>query len=302
MHSTKVRLGWVAMFLALAGAGWASDYRIEKRFDLAAGGTFALHSEVGKVTVHGGSGSQAVIVVNADRDDFAQVYDVRFDPQPARVAVTIERKDKSLFHWFGGYRGSVMIDVELPAKVGAEVESSGGSARISDLEGNVDVSSSGGSVQVERVQGALRADSSGGRVEARDVTGRVHLQSSGGSIVAEGIDGDLEASSSGGSVRVDDAHGEVTASSSGGPVRVAFAAGNARGGSLDSSGGGVSAHVDPAVGLEIDASSSGGSVSTDLPITIRGKVSRARIHGTLNGGGALLKLRSSGGGITLEPR
>jgi len=302
MHSTKVRLGWIAMFLALAGAAWASDYRIEKRFDLAPGGMFTLHAEVGKVAVHGGSGNQAVIVVTADRDDFAQVYDVRFDPQPARVAVTIERKDKGLFHWFSGYRGRVTIDVELPRKTAADVGCSGGSARISDLEGNVDVSSSGGSVHVERVQGGLRADSSGGSVEAREVTGRVHLQSSGGSIVAEGIDGDLEASSSGGSVKVDDARGEVTASSSGGPVRVTFAAGNARGGSLDSSGGGVSARVDAAVGLEIDASSSGGSVSTDLPITIRGKVSRDRIHGKLNGGGALLKLRSSGGGITLEPR
>ncbi len=302
MHSTKVRLLWLAMLLALAGAGWAGDTRMERRFDLASGGALTLHTEVGHVTVHGGSGSQAVVLVTADRDDFQEIYDVRFDAQPQRLAVTIERKDKSLFHRLGGYRGSVAIDVELPRQASADVASAGGSARVADLEGAVDVSSSGGSVHVDRITGAVRADSSGGHVEIRDITGRVHVRSSGGSVIAERIDGDLDAASSGGSVKVEDARGVVDASSSGGPVRVGFAAGNAKGGSLDSSGGGVVARVDPAVGLEIDASSSGGSVSADLPITIRGKVSRDRLHGTLNGGGSLLKLRSSGGGISVEPR
>ena len=60
--------------------------------------------------------------------------------------------------------------------------------------------------------------------------------------------------------------------------------------------------LDPAVALEIDASSSGGAVDCDLPLTVRGKIGRDDIHGTLNGGGALLKLRSSGGGIEIGQR
>ena len=85
-------------------------------------------------------------------------------------------------------------------------------------------------------------------------------------------------------------------------MSVAFAAGNAKGGELSSSGGGVATMVDPAVGLEIDASSSGGSVDCNLPLTVRGKIGRDDVHGTLNGGGALLKLRSSGGGIDISKR
>ncbi len=75
--------------------------------------------------------------------------------------------------------------------------------------------------------------------------------------------------------------------------------GGAAGGSLSSSGGGVRVEVDPAAKLTIDASSSGGGVDCDLPVTVRGRMARNSLHGDLNGGGATLKLRSSGGGIRI---
>ncbi len=310
-----------ALALAAASAAAASDFRLEKRFDLASGGQFVLHSEAGGVTVRGGTGTQAVIVVTAeDGEEFNSRFNVRFDTQPSRVSFVVERKDHGWFHWFEGFHSRVHVDVELPRSASADVSSSGGSVqlselvgpvkvgssggsvRIADVDGDVVSSSSGGSVHVERVKGGVRAESSGGGVELADIGGAVHLESSGGSLVASRIGGDIEANTSGGGVRIEEAGGRVEAESSGGPVKVSFSAGNARGGSLDSSGGGVTARVDPAAGLEIDASSSGGSVSSDLPVTIRGRVSRDTLRGTLNGGGSLLKLRSSGGGITLAPR
>jgi hypothetical protein len=310
----------LVLSLGLAAAATAADYRSEKSFDLASGGSFALRSEGGSIEVHGVEGNRATVVITSDRDDFEQIFNVRYDAEPSHLGVVIERRSHGLFQWFGGFHGRIHVDVTVPRKVSSDVHSSGGGVEISALDGNVkadssgggvhisdiagdlDLSSSGGSVKVEHVRGAVKADSSGGGVHLADVAGTVHLESSGGSVTAERIGGDIEASSSGGGVRIEDAGGAVVADSSGGPVHVTFAAGNAKGGSLDSSGGGVVAKVDPSVGLEIDASSSGGSVDSDLPVTIRGKVSRASLHGKLNGGGATLKLRSSGGGISLEGR
>ena len=48
--------------------------------------------------------------------------------------------------------------------------------------------------------------------------------------------------------------------------------------------------------------SSGGPVHCDLPVTMEGRVASDRLRGRLNGGGALLRLRSSGGGITIKSR
>ena len=86
-------------------------------------------------------------------------------------------------------------------------------------------------------------------------------------------------------------------------MRASFAAGNGSGGSLSSSGGGITVSVDPAVSLDVDAHTSGGRVTVDLPITVRGlDDQRNTVRGELNGGGPLLKLRSSGGSVRINSR
>ena len=92
----------------------------------------------------------------------------------------------------------------------------------------------------------------------------------------------------------------MEAHSSGGPVTVAFAAGNGRGGDLSTSGGGIRAEIDPAVALSIDATASGGGVDADVPLTVRGRISRDALRGELNGGGALLRMSTSGGGVRIS--
>ena len=53
---------------------------------------------------------------------------------------------------------------------------------------------------------------------------------------------------------------------------------------------------------EIDASTSGGSVSCDLPITTQGRMSKSSLRGTIGSGGPLLTLRTSGGSIRISER
>lgn len=314
----KLALGALALSLLVpAGAAFAKDVRIEKRFPLQSGGTFTL-AGIGSATVRGGAGNEAVVVITSDREDFQELFDVRYDAQPSRLGVTIERKNKGVFSWFGGFRGRVEVDVTLPRQVQADVRSSGGGIRISNLQGavkasssgggvnvaeidgNVVLASSGGGVQAERIRGSVQAGSSGGGVEVEEIGGAARLESSGGGIVARRVGGDVDASSSGGGVRVEEARARVEAESSGGRVDVSFAAGNAKGGDVQSSGGGVSVRVDPGVGLEIDAASSGGRVESGL--TVKGSSSKSSLRGTLNQGGAVLKVRSSGGGVSLAPR
>jgi hypothetical protein len=53
--------------------------------------------------------------------------------------------------------------------------------------------------------------------------------------------------------------------------------------------------------MDIDASTSGGAVVANVPVTVEGRISRSMLQGRLNSGGATLKLRSSGGPIRIEP-
>jgi DUF4097 and DUF4098 domain-containing protein YvlB len=297
---TGIVFGICAVAIGCGAGAMAEGYRLERRFALGSGGSLALRTEAGGVEVRGGDGEEAVVVVTSERSDFAEKFDVRFAERPGRLEVTIEsrRRGFRLLDWNSGGR----VEVVLPRRSAAQVESSGGGVEIAALDGNVEAESSGGGVRVVEVAGDVVASSSGGGVEVERIGGTARLDSSGGSVTARAVAGDLEAESSGGGVRVEEAGGAVVASSSGGGVRVAFAAGNGKGGSLGSSGGGVTARLDPSVGLELDASASGGDVDCDLPVTVRGKVKRDALRGTLNGGGALLTLRSSGGGVTIEGR
>jgi hypothetical protein len=58
----------------------------------------------------------------------------------------------------------------------------------------------------------------------------------------------------------------------------------------------------PGAGFELDASTSGGDVRAEgLTITIaKGGVGKSRLAGSVNGGGPILKLRSSGGDISVR--
>jgi Putative adhesin len=297
----------------------AEPFRLEKQFDLPSGDRFVLTSEVGRVVVRGVAGHHVSIVVTSDRADLAERYVFRFEQAAGRLKMVAERKDKGLFSWFRqGFRGKAQITVDVPRATPVELDSaggdvdlaaldasvtassSGGGVKVADVRGDVTLSSSGGGVDVRLVHGALHLDSSGGDVRAESIEGSVHANSSGGSVHLGSVSGDIEATGSGGGIDIEGAGGRVKAGSSGGPVHVLFAPGNARGGDLDSSGGGVAATLDAAAGIEVDASSSGGSVNCDLPVTIQGRVSRDSLHGKLNGGGALLRLRSSGGGIAIK--
>ena len=295
----------------------SADFRMEKTLEFEAGARFRLDTDSGSVTLRGGSGSAVKVVITSSRDDIEDRFDFSFDDSGSGATVRVKRRGGLLRRWFDS-GGHLHFDVRLPARATVFVDTSGGRIELRDIQGDVDLrtsggsitvdavnggvlaDTSGGSISIEAVRGDVNADTSGGSISIVDVTGNAVADTSGGRITMRDIGGDVFADTSGGGIDINGVGGHVEADTSGGPVSVVFAAGNGRGGSLSSSGGRVTAVIDSSVGLDIDASSSGGSVRTDLPLTIRGTVSRSQIRGTLNGGGATLKLRSSGGGIRIE--
>lgn len=294
-----------------------ADFRMEKTFRFEPGATFRLDTDSGSVSLTGTSGSEAEVVITSRREDVEERYEFTFDDSGNGLQIRVERRGGLLRSWFSD-SGGLHFEVRLPrranvfvdtsgGRIGLEavdgevdLRTSGGSIGVDDVRGDVLADTSGGAIKVSSVEGDVNADTSGGSISIRDVTGEAVADTSGGAISMRDIGGDVVADTSGGSIDIDGAGGRVKADTSGGPVTVVFGPGNDRGGTLSSSGGRVTAVVDPSVSLDIDASTSGGSVRSDVPLTVRGTVSKSEIRGTLNGGGAVLKLRSSGGGIRIE--
>ena len=69
---------------------------------------------------------------------------------------------------------------------------------------------------------------------------------------------------------------------------------------LSTSAGEVTVVVPEAAAFVLDASTSAGRVTTDLPVTVVGQGGRGHLEGTVNGGGHSVMLRSSAGNIRLK--
>jgi DUF4097 and DUF4098 domain-containing protein YvlB len=314
-NSLEFALGVTLAGILAAVPAVGAESRIEKSLRLEPGGSFSLQTDLGWVKVRGTDRAGARIVVTSKNDDLNDLLHFRFEEGPGSITV-VARKRHPISSFFEVRGHNVGFEIEVPSQTRvtvdtsggsislislaseAKLETSGGAIDVRDHTADVDAHTSGGSIVLSRVRGKCRVDTSGGGITADAIEGSLDGESSGGSIELTGVRGDIRAHTSGGGIQIRDAGGRVDAETSGGSVQAAFAKGNARGGTIESSGGGVSVAVDPAVGLAIDAS--GNSVQADVPVTIRGEVSRHHLQGTLGAGGETLRLRTSGGSIRIR--
>jgi len=296
MKTSRVRILAVTAILAVAAGCSLADTRIEKTLELSPGGKFVLDSEGGSVKLTGTSGSGVRIVITSKRDDLESLANFTFEGGSEMARVTMKRVKTG-----GWNRGlSLGYEIEVPNHTQLDIRTSGGSISTVETHGEAKLRTSGGSIKVSDLEGPLDASTSGGSIVLNGIVGDARVSTSGGSIRGSHVEGSLDAETSGGSIQISEAGGAVNASTSGGSLTVAFSPGNQAGGSLQTSGGGIRVKLDATANLDLDAHCSGGSVKTDMPVTVVGNLSKNTLKGAMGSGGATLKLRTSGGSIRIE--
>ena len=148
----------------------------------------------------------------------------------------------------------------------------------------------------------LNLNTSGGDIVLTEGTARAKLGTSGGNIQIERAGGPTEVSTSGGDITINSVAQLISATTSGGNVKATLTEAIKQDTLLSTSGGDVRIRVVKGAGFQLDASTSGGDVNAEgLTLTIdKGGVGKSRLVGSVNGGGPRLKLRSSGGDITIK--
>ena len=293
----RSRISSLAAFLFLSAAVATAQTPIHRTFNVAPGGTLDVDTDTGEIQVSPGAGGVSVDVYrrgNAERD-----LEVTFDQRGNDVIV--RGRNERASRWFNwSSSGDVRFVVTVPSRYNVQLHTSGGDIRVGDLEGSVHCKTSGGDIETARISGPVDARTSGGDVKVASASGPIDLHTSGGSIDIKRAAGDLRARTSGGSISIDDALGSVNAETSGGSIHARFSAQPRADSRLSTSGGGITVTVAPNLALDVDAHTSGGSVDSEVPITILGRQQESSLEGKINGGGPRLVLRSSGGGIRLR--
>ena len=191
---------------------------------------------------------------------------------------------------------------------------SGGSLNIDNVGGNIDGRTSGGSIHLANSRDDIDLSTSGGSIEARNCDGKLRLSTSGGSLNLKDLKGDIRATTSGGSVNGRNISGELVTHTSGGSIHLydlacSLEASNSGGGidieikelgkyvKVSNSGGHIDLQLPKDKGVDLDLS--GGKIKTDQLGNFNGKIEDDQLEGKLNGGGVSVKVRSSGGRISL---
>lgn len=199
----------------------------------------------------------------------------------------------------------------------ASLHSGGGHIRARGIGGRADLETVGGNITVGRAASFVSVRTGGGQIDFGEVSGSVRAQTGGGGIHVIYVSGPMEVESNGGSICVTGASGAVQAATSGGSITawinpsVPADKGMVRleaPSQLASGTGDLIVYLPRNLAANIDAlvaNGTGQHIQADsaLHLTMQGPLSGlGLVHavGILNGGGAQLKLRTTGGKIRLQ--
>jgi len=161
---------------------------------------------------------------------------------------------------------SVSLDVQVPNE--------------SDLE----LTTHNGSVEIRNITGRLDCETHNGKISAEQVSGTAELLTHNGSVVCREISGDTRLRTHNGSIR----------------VYYSKAAPSVCDIRLITYNGGIEIETPSNFSGEFDASTHNGSIRTDLPITIVGKISKNKLTGKIGSGQGKLHLETHNGSIKVQ--
>lgn len=213
---------------------------------------------------------------------------------------------------------TVSYTVTVPAASNLRLRTGSGSQNVSGIEGTIDASTGSGSIKVAGARSSVQARTGSGSIDV-DRTGAFSASTGSGSIRATGVQGAISAKSGSGSIEVEQTgEGNVEVSSSSGSTRIGGVRGALRASTssgalhvqgepaaewqLSSSSGHVSVELPGRQGFNLDANSHSGKIDLDFPVTVTGQVGKHAIRGPAQGGGPLLHIRTSSGGISISKR
>jgi DUF4097 and DUF4098 domain-containing protein YvlB len=303
------------------------DY-MRQTLDIAPGARFAVDAEMGSIRVRTHDLPRIDVEVMRRVNGWEArgagpiEEDILLAVEQTEQGIQMElRIDEARRLWYQNGRAQIETRLAVPKRLDLALKTSGGSIQVEDLEGAVSAKTSGGSIRLGRIDGRVNAKTAGGGIHLDGSKGTATLKTAGGSIHIGQVDGDVEAGTSGGSIHVGCVTGRTAAHTSGGSIHLDRLENTVEavtsGGSvtarierqpadacrLETSGGSIHAYLAEGIALHIDARTSGGRVTADLPIA--GRIDDHGIQGALNGGGPALILRTSGGSVRihrLEPK
>jgi hypothetical protein len=278
-HITKFSLGCVLCLLTLLAGCFINigscamqakyERTVQLSAPLSAGSTFAAQTHNGSITINGADVAEcnltATIVGRAatdeDAQELAEKTQVTLDPSGDKLAVKIDKPTLRM-----NQSVSVSLDVNVPNQTSLEL-----------LTHN-------GAVQIARITGRVNATTHNGKATAENVSGTTVLETYNGAVNCTELSGDAQLKTHNGGVKA------LYAQAAPAVCNISIVTYN----------GGIEFAAPPGFSAQVEATTRNGSVHTDLPITVVGKVGKSELKGTIGTGQGKLQLETYNGSIRIK--
>ena len=277
---------WAGVSIVLLAAGpfaatvHAEDYT--KSFSVANRANVHVDTNDGSVTVSTGDTKQVEFRVEYRGYDLDKTLHIESHQQGDEIELTARVVSKWQFS-LGALR-RLHIEVRMPKEADLRVETGDGAVKANGLTGNIDLHTGDGSLTASSLMGVVRLHTGDGAIDAADLDGKCDALSGDGRIRLTGRFDVLRAKSGDGRIDVNALHGSKLDSSW----------------SISSGDGGIDVAVPSDLSADIDATTHDGHITSDIPITVEGVMSKSRVRGKMNGGGQTLTIRTGDGSIHLK--
>jgi hypothetical protein len=246
----------------------------QRSFALNSGGTLRVENYKGTIHVSGGNTNQVVVNVvkrfegsESDRKWWMDNVKINFSNDSSRVAVEVKYPNMECFFCWNEYYAVVELEIQVPRQTNIDLDGYKPDIRVSSVQGDIRIKSYKAPMTIESTAGAIRIETYKDTIRLKDVAVRGGLE-----VTSYKADVEIEAKSLEGASRLESDKGDIV-------LRVP---GN--------------------IGLDVDYTGGRrGSFHSDFPLTARaGSRFGGDVHGTINQGGAHLRLRTVKGSVSLQ--
>jgi len=260
---------------------WPSVKDVDtKTYDLTSGGAVSVDDASGDVTVTGWDQDRVEVITKRSAWSTEDLHRLGTD-------VDAHADRFSIAAVFPSHCMNCDVSFEIRVPSGAHVT----------------IETASGDVNVTSVDGPTRIDSSSGDVTLKDIGGAVHVHSSSGGVDLDRIRGSLDAYTSSGDIDAHRLAGDVNLVASSGSVDAEFSSFSAvRLVRMESSSGDISLTVPRGVGFKVEATTTSGSIDSNLRLPIQEHDAGADVVAQVGDGKASVQLRATSGDIGITMR
>jgi DUF4097 and DUF4098 domain-containing protein YvlB len=319
MRKERMRKAWMIAALAALGLGTLSvaamardryEEKFEKTESLARDGKVFLGNISGSVAVKTWDKAEvrieALKVSEASSEAKAKencgLVTIEITREAAVLRIDTKYPQRKSFWGSDSINVSVDYKLWIPSAASVEVKSVSGDVELESLGGAVKAKVVSGSIDLRKAASGAELTTVSGDLTLEDVTGNVYLKTVSGDVSAVRVKGSIEAESVSGGIEMREVSGAAGINAKTVSGNVVFRGGIEDKGrySLKSHSGDVRMSLPSDAKFSFDAGTFSGVVDSDFKIEVSGKISPRDVHGTINGGGAEVRLETFSGSIDLK--